>query len=170
MEETGAARPRAMRVDERMPMIDRALNESDHPLTAVEICKSFEWSGQSDYRAVLNILRSRPGKYQPTGKRQRREGYSLRLAEVSQQVLATTPPAGDETTGVASGAAAAQAGGAPQAEALTAPADLRLALQRIRAVVDEAVAANIDPMRAAFALGRIAEIVDAVPVNRPATE
>ncbi len=169
-EEAGiAARPRAMGVNERLPLIDRALRESDRPLTPMEVCRYLGWGETADYRAVLNILRSYPGKYQPTGKLRRRERYGLRQAEKEPGSRAAPPTAG-ETGGVIPEAPARLPGGALQPETPSATADLVHALKRIRAVVDEAVAANIDPMRAAFALGRIAEIVGVVPLSRPAAE
>lgn len=161
------AKREVIRQEDRIPLIDRVLNEAGRPLTRTEISAALGW-GESGETAIGRVIRSYPTRYRGTRDKKRNERYEL----------ATPLPLAEQPVAVAIGTAVEEALPAAAeplhlesefAEARATATRFHVVLERIRAVVEEAKSAAFEPGRAIFALGRIAEIADQA-LSKPTTE
>lgn len=149
MEEESGKRS-IMRMDDRLPLVEKVLREANRPLSGVEICKVLGWTTEGDRSALRRIFQRYPDRYLPTKGQKRNESYTLlpkeaesgvRGAVASASVVVTPPPAASPRPA-------------------DTEADLRTTLTRIRAVVKEVEASTFEPSRVIFALGLIGGIAD----------
>ncbi len=157
-----------MQLEDRIPFVDRVLREAGRPLTRTEISAELGW-GASGKTAIGRIIKSYPTRYRGTRDQKRNERYEL-----------VPPPSPAERTAAVSIDTAVKEALPASAELLRLKLELaearatamgiRIVLERIRAVVEEAKSTASDPHRALFALGEIAGIIGEPTSETPPTE
>lgn len=160
MDEMGAKERRSARMEDRLPLIDKALREAGQPLTVIEICKALGWNSRGgDATAVHRAIHRYPERYRRTRGMKKNERFEF--------VPPTPPPTGDigrpkpeETSRTAAEHAAADAGRIAAAAVV---------LERIRKMVQE-FRKSPDPHRALFTIGEIAGIIGEPTTEKPPTE
>lgn len=154
----GHAKREVIRLEDRMPLIDRELEAAGRPLTRTEISAALGW-GESGETAIGRIMRSYPTRYRGTRGQKRNERYELAtpLSPAERTAAVSIDTAVKEALPTAAELLRPES---ELAEARATAMAIRIVLERIRAMVEEVKSAAFEPGRAFFALGRIAEIAD----------